>query len=72
MPTIVSVSEDALQAVGCDLREASCALGATRAETILRVVIPAASSGICAAVILGLMRAVGETMVVWMASGNVA
>ncbi|MBN1884383.1 MAG: phosphate ABC transporter permease subunit PstC [Candidatus Krumholzibacteriota bacterium] len=72
LPTVVSVSEDALGAVGRDLREGSYALGATRAETLLRVVIPAARSGILAAVILGVMRAVGETMVVWMASGNAA
>lgn len=72
LPTIVSVSEDALQAVGRELREGSYALGATRAETLLRVVIPAASSGIWAAIILGVMRAIGETMVVWMASGNAA
>ncbi len=72
LPTIVSVSEDALQAAGRELREGSYALGATRAETLFRVVIPAASSGIVAAVILGVMRAVGETMVVWMASGNAA
>jgi phosphate transport system permease protein len=72
LPTVVSVSEDALQAVGRELREGSYALGATRAETIVKVVLPAASSGICAAVILGIMRAVGETMVVWMASGNAA
>ena len=72
LPTVVSVSEDALQAVGRELREGSYALGATRAETLLKTVIPAAMSGICAAVILGLMRAVGETMVVWMASGNAA
>lgn len=72
MPTIVSVSEDALQAVGRELREGSYALGATRAETILKVVIPAAGSGIIAAVILGIMRVIGETMVVWMASGNAA
>lgn len=70
LPTIVSVAEDALQAVGRDMREGSYALGATRAETMVRTVIPAAISGICAAVILGLMRAIGETMVVWMASGN--
>lgn len=70
LPTVVSVSEDALQAVGRDLRMASYALGATRAETLLRVIIPAAVSGITAAVILGIMRAIGETMVVWMASGN--
>lgn len=72
IPTIVSVSEDALTAVGRELREASYACGATRAETLLQVVIPAAHSGIIAAVILGMMRAIGETMVVWMASGNAA
>jgi phosphate transport system permease protein len=72
LPTVVSVSEDALQAVGRELREGAYALGSTRAETLMRVVIPAAASGICAAVILGVMRAVGETMVVWMASGNAA
>jgi len=70
VPTIVSVSEDALTAVGRPLREASYALGATRAETMIRVIIPAAHNGIIAAVILGMMRAVGETMVVWMAAGN--
>lgn len=72
LPTIVSVSEDSLQAVGRELREGSYALGATRAETIVKTIIPAASSGICAAVLLGVMRALGETMVVWMASGNAA
>ncbi|MBM3162271.1 MAG: phosphate ABC transporter permease subunit PstC [Chlorobi bacterium] len=70
LPTIVSVSEDALQAVGRELREGSYALGATRAETLVKTILPAASSGILAAVILGVMRALGETMVVWMASGN--
>ena len=69
LPTIVSISEDALQNVGRDLREGSYALGDTRAETMLKVVIPAAMSGICAAIIPGVMRAIGETMVVWMASG---
>ncbi|MCX5656505.1 MAG: phosphate ABC transporter permease subunit PstC [Planctomycetota bacterium] len=72
IPTIVSVSEDALTAAGRELREASYACGATRAETMVLVVIPAAHSGIIAAVILGMMRAIGETMVVWMASGNAA
>ena len=72
IPTIVSVSEDALSAVGRDLREASYACGATRAETLLRVVMPAAHNGIIAAVLLGMMRAIGETMVVWMASGMAA
>jgi phosphate transport system permease protein len=72
LPTVVSVSEDALQAVGRELREGSYALGATRAETLVKVIVPAASGGITAAVILGTMRAIGETMVVWMASGNAA
>jgi phosphate transport system permease protein len=56
--------------VGRELREGSYAVGATRAETLVKVVIPAARSGIIAAIILGVMRAIGETMVVWMASGN--
>jgi len=72
LPTVVSVSEDALQAVGRELREGSYALGATRAETVVKTVLPAAAGGILAAVILGVMRAIGETMVVWMASGNAA
>jgi phosphate transport system permease protein len=72
LPTVVSVSEDALQAVGRDLREGSYALGATRAETLLKVILPAASSGLVAAGLLGVMRAIGETMVLWMASGNAA
>ncbi|MDY6913279.1 MAG: phosphate ABC transporter permease subunit PstC [Planctomycetota bacterium] len=72
VPTIISISEDAMTSVGRELREGSYALGATRAETLIKVVIPAAHSGIIAAVILGMMRAVGETMVVWMASGNAA
>lgn len=70
LPTVVSVCEDALTAAGRELREGSYALGATRAETIVRVVIPAARGGILAAVLLGVMRAVGETMVVLMAAGN--
>ncbi len=72
LPTVVSVSEDALQAAGREIREGSYALGATRAETIMKAVIPASVSGILAGVILGVMRAIGETMVVWMASGNAA
>lgn len=70
LPTIISISQDALAAVGRDMREGSLALGATRFETIFKVVLPCAKSGIAVAVILGLMRVVGETMVVWMASGN--
>ncbi len=72
LPTVVSVSEDALQAAGRELREASYALGATRAETVCLTILPAAGSGIFAAILLGVMRALGETMVVWMASGNAA
>lgn len=70
LPTIISVSEDSISAIGRELREASYSLGATRMETIFRVVVPAAHSGIIAAIMLGMMRAIGETMVVWMASGN--
>jgi phosphate transport system permease protein len=70
LPTIISVAEDSISALGRELREASYSLGATRMETIVKVVIPAAHSGIIAAVVLGMMRAIGETMVVWMASGN--
>ncbi len=70
IPTIISVAEDALSAVGRDLREGAYALGSTRAETLVKVVMPGARGGIMAAIILGMMRAIGETMVVWMASGN--
>jgi phosphate transport system permease protein len=70
LPTIISVAEDSISALGRELREASYSCGATRLETIVRVVIPAAHSGIIAAAVLGMMRAIGETMVVWMASGN--
>ncbi len=70
LPTIITVAEDSISAIGREMREASYGLGATRFETIFGVVIPAAHSGIIAAIILGMMRAIGETMVVWMASGN--
>jgi phosphate transport system permease protein len=69
LPTITSVSEDALSAVPRSLREASFGLGATRLETSLKVVVPAALSGIVAAFILGISRAVGETMIVALAAG---
>jgi phosphate transport system permease protein len=72
LPTVVSVSEDALNAVPRSYREASLALGATRWQTIHRVVVPAALSGITAAAMLGVGRAVGETMVVLMVTGNAA
>ncbi len=70
LPTIISVAEDSLSAVGREVREAAYSLGSTRAETMIQVVIPNAYSGIMGAIILGMMRAIGETMVVWMASGN--
>jgi phosphate transport system permease protein len=70
LPTITSVSEDALSAVPRSLREASFGLGATRLETSLKVVVPAALSGIVAAFILGISRAVGETMIVALAAGS--
>ncbi len=69
-PTIVSVAEDALVSLGRELREASYALGATRFETIVKVILPAAKNGVLTAIVLGMMRAIGETMVVWMAAGN--
>jgi len=72
IPTISSISEDALYAVSRDFKEASYALGATKYETIVRVVIPAAFSGISTAVILGMSRAIGETMVVLMVAGGAA
>ena len=70
IPTIVSVCEDALSAVPHAYRENSLALGATRWQTMARVTIPAARSGLFAAVLLGLGRAIGETMTVLMATGN--
>jgi phosphate transport system permease protein len=72
IPTISSVSEDAIFAVPKEYKDASYALGATHYETIVRVVVPAALSGICTAVILGMSRAIGETMVVLMAAGGAA
>ena len=72
IPTICSLSEDAIFCVPAALKEASFALGATHFETIVKVIIPASLSGICTAVILGLSRAIGETMVVLMAAGGAA
>jgi phosphate transport system permease protein len=72
IPIIYTVCEDALGSVPRRLREASWALGATRAETALRIVVPAALPGIFAGVVLGFGRAIGETMIVLMASGNAA
>ncbi|MGI8953642.1 MAG: phosphate ABC transporter permease subunit PstC [Nocardioidaceae bacterium] len=72
IPTIASLSEDAMSAVPAALRQGSLALGANRMRTTLRVVFPAAVSGIAAAVVLGLSRAIGETMIVALAAGTQA
>lgn len=72
IPTVASLSEEALSSVSHELREASFALGATRWETIRKVVLPFALPGVSAAVLLGVMRALGETMVVLMVSGGAA
>jgi len=70
VPTVASLAEDALRAVPMELREASFSMGASRLQTALRVVIPAALSGILAAAVLALSRAVGETMIVAIAAGQ--
>ena len=72
LPTVISVSEDALNAVPQSYREASLALGATRWQTIVQIVVPAGLSGVTAAAMLGVGRAVGETMTVLMVTGNAA
>jgi phosphate transport system permease protein len=70
LPTIVSISEDAIVSVPQELKNASLALGANKWQTLIRVTIPASLSGIIAAVMLGMGRAIGETMTVLMACGN--
>jgi len=72
MPTIVSIAEDALYAVPKSYKEGAFALGATHWQTIYRIMLPAASSGILAAVMLGIGRVIGETMAVMMITGNAA
>jgi phosphate transport system permease protein len=72
VPTICSISEDAIFGVPDELKQASLALGATHWETIWRVIVPASISGISTAVILGMSRAIGETMVVLMVAGGAA
>lgn len=71
LPSIISVSETALKAVPKEYEEASLALGATHIETVFRVSVPAASSGIAASIVLGIGRAIGEAMAVIMVAGNV-
>ncbi|MEA4988407.1 MAG: phosphate ABC transporter permease subunit PstC [Anaerovorax sp.] len=70
LPTVVSISENSLAAVPHEYREASLALGANKRETIVKVLIPAAKSGILSSVILGMGRAIGETMAVLLITGN--
>jgi len=72
MPTIVSIAEDALYAVPKSYKEGAIALGATHWQTIYRVIVPAASSGILASIMLGIGRVIGETMAVMMITGNAA
>lgn len=72
LPSVISVSETAIRSVPKEYEEASLALGATKTETIFRVILPAAKSGIVTAVVLGIGRAVGEAMAVMMVAGNVA
>ncbi len=72
LPTIISVAEDALDAVPRSYRDAGLAMGATQWQTIWRVVVPAARSGILMALMLGMGRAIGETMAVLMVTGNAA
>lgn len=69
LPLIASISEDALAAVPRSLREAGYGLGATKFEVVFKIVLPAALSGISAAIILGISRAIGETMIVAVAAG---
>jgi phosphate transport system permease protein len=70
IPTICSISEDAIYSVSSEIKEASLALGATHWQTIYRVIVPASLSGISTAIILGMSRAIGETMVVLMVAGG--
>ncbi len=72
LPSIISVSETALNAVPKEYEEASLALGATHMETVFRVSIPAARSGVATAIVLGIGRAIGEAMAIIMVAGNVA
>ena len=72
LPSVISVSETAIRAVPKEYEEASLALGATKTETIFKVIVPTAKSGILTAVVLGIGRSIGEAMAVMMVSGNVA
>ena len=72
LPSVISVSETAIGAVPKEYEEASLALGATKTETVFKVVVPAAKSGILTSIVLGIGRAIGEAMAVMMVAGNVA
>ena len=72
LPSVISISQTAIQAVPHEYEEASLALGATKTETIFKVTLPAAKSGILASIVLGIGRALGEAMAVMMVAGNVA
>ena len=72
LPTIITISEDAISSVPGTIKQGSLALGATRWQTIYKVIVPAALSGISAAVMLGIGRAIGETMTLMMVTGNTA
>ena len=72
LPSVISVSETAIRAVPKEYEEASLALGATKTETVFKVIVPAAKSGILTSVVLGIGRSIGEAMAVMMVSGNVA
>ena len=71
LPSVISVSETAIRAVPKEYEEASLALGATKTETVFRVIVPAAKSGILSSVVMGIGRSIGEAMAVMMVSGNV-
>lgn len=72
LPSVVSISETAIRAVPREYEEASLALGATKTETVFKVVVPAAKSGILTSIVLGIGRSIGEAMAVMMVAGNVA
>lgn len=72
LPSVISVSETAIRSVPIEYEEASLALGATKTETVFKVIVPAAKSGIMTSVVLGIGRAIGESMAVMMVAGNVA
>jgi phosphate transport system permease protein len=72
LPTIISISEDAISSVPSNIKEGSLALGATRWQTMYKVIVPAAISGISASIMLGIGRAIGETMTLMMVTGNTA